>query len=397
MIEYILSMLLGLVAGTVTGLIPGVHINLISVMIVTYAGYLSDYFSPLGLGIFIMCMSVTHTFLDSIPSIFLGAPDADMALGVLPGHKLLLKGLGFGAVYLTILGSVFGLIFSIALFPLLIRIVGFIYPLLKNYIGYLLLVVVFFMILREKKRFVALYIFIYSGILGLIVLNIPNLENPLFPLLSGLFGVSGLILSLNDNVKIPVQRFIKLKIKKSVLYRSITSAGLVGIITSFMPGLGPAHGAVIAQQISGDIKDKGFLVLVGGLNTVNMILSLVTFYVLDKARNGSVIALSELISIDKTSLIILLFFIFVTGVINFFWAQKLTKIFSVFVEKINYFTLSISIISLIAIMAYFLSGFIGLIILVTASFAGIIAPRMGVSRSHSMGCLMVPVISYFLF
>jgi putative membrane protein len=164
-----------------------------------------------------------------------------------------------------------------------------------------------------------------------------------------------------------------------------------------MPGLGPAHGAVIAQSISGDIKDKGFLVLVGGLNTVNMILSLVTFYVLDKARNGSVIALSELISIDKNSLILILFFIFITGIINFFWAQKLTKLFAVFVEKIDYLKLSVSIITLISVMAYFLSGFIGLLILLTASFAGIIAPRLGVSRSHSMGCLMVPVISYFLF
>jgi TctA family transporter len=38
------------------------------------------------------------------------------------------------------------------------------------------------------------------------------------------------------------------------------------------------------------------MILVGGLNTVNFVLSLVTFLVLDKARNGAVIAIKELIS-----------------------------------------------------------------------------------------------------
>ncbi|OVE74571.1 hypothetical protein BVX95_01960 [archaeon D22] len=394
--EIIIAILAGVTAGTFTGLIPGIHINLISVLIVTYSTKLLDKFSPIDIGVFIMSMSVTHTFLDSIPSIFLGAPDADQALGVLPGHKMLLKGRGFGAVHLTVLGSFLGLILSIALFPLLIKIVGSVYPVIKNYIGWMLLGVVVFMILREKKRFTALYLFLYSGVLGLIVLNMPNLKNPLFPLLSGLFGVSSLILSLSENVKVPMQIFKKFKLKKSILARSVSASTVSGIITAFMPGLGPAQGAVLGQQMSGNIGDKGFLVLIGGLNTVNMILSLVTFYVLEKARNGSIIALSNIIDFNLESVIIILVSILLVGIINFFWAQKLTIIFSKFVEVIPYKQLSYSIIALITFLAFFLSGWIGLLILVTASFAGLIAPLVGISRSHAMGCLMLPVITYFL-
>ncbi|MBR9675522.1 hypothetical protein GOV05_00780 [Candidatus Woesearchaeota archaeon] len=398
LIEIFLAVLIGLVAGTITGLIPGIHINLVSVLVITYSAFLLGFFSPLSVAVFIMAMSVIHTFLDAIPSIFLGAPDADQALGVLPGHKLLLRGYGYGAVRLTIIGSFLGLAISIILFPILIKVVGFIYPLIRDLIGWFLILVVTFMIFREKKKIAALYLFFFSGVLGLIVLNTPTINNPLFPLLSGFFGVSALILSLYDKVRIPSQNFKKLKIRKSVLARSIGASSFAGILTSFLPGLGPAQGAVVAQQISGkDLGDKGFLVLIGGLNTVNMVLSLVTLYVLDKARNGSVIAVSKLIVLEKTSLVILLVSIIVTGVIGFFWGLSLTKLFSRIVEKINYQFLATSIVVLITIISIILSGPVGLIILLTSASAGLFAPLIGVSRSHAMGCLMLPVITYFVF
>ena len=59
--ELFLAFFLGIVAGTITGLIPGVHINLISTLIISYAYLLYKYFTPLGLGVFIMSMSVTSS------------------------------------------------------------------------------------------------------------------------------------------------------------------------------------------------------------------------------------------------------------------------------------------------------------------------------------------------
>lgn len=395
MLELILMMLFGILFGTVTGLIPGVHINLISSMLLSVSGFLLGVFSDVGLGVFVISMSVTHTFLDSIPSIFLGAPDSDHALSVLPGHKLLLEGKGYGAVYLTIVGSFFGLVISILIFPLLVYMVSFVYQIIKNYIGFFLLLVVYFMIVREKKWYFAVLLFFFSGVLGILVLNFPNLENPLFPMLSGLFGVSGLFLSLYDNVKIPKQKFKKINLKKSVYVKNILASVFCGTLTSFMPGMGPAQGAVIGQQLSGK-DERGFLVLVGGLNTVNMILSLVTVYVLGKARNGSVIAIKELIAIDVDVIVVLLGFIFFSGVLNFFWAQKLTKIFSSIILKVNYFKLVVSVIMFIFVICIFLSGPVGVLILVISSAVGLFAPLTGISRSHAMGCLLIPVITYFI-
>src|SRR3989339_926297 len=119
-LEFLIASLLGIFAGTFTGLTPGIHINLVSLLVVSSSAYLSGIVSLPSLGVFIISMAIAHTFLDILPAIFLGAPNEATALGVLPGHKLLLQGMGYEAVKLTITGSLFSLILAIFLFPILI-------------------------------------------------------------------------------------------------------------------------------------------------------------------------------------------------------------------------------------------------------------------------------------
>src|SRR3989338_1637338 len=92
--ELIIALLLGVTSGIITGLTPGIHSNLVSLLVLQFTPLLMPYFSLLSLATFIMSMSITHTFLDAIPSIFLGAPESDTVLGVLPGHRYLLRGNG---------------------------------------------------------------------------------------------------------------------------------------------------------------------------------------------------------------------------------------------------------------------------------------------------------------
>ena len=133
-IEFLIAVLLGISAGIVTGLIPGIHINLVSLLVVSLSAFLLKFVSLPFLGVFIISMAITHTFLDILPAIFLGAPDADTALGVLPGHRLLLQGQGYEAVKLTVIGSLSSLILALILFPLFIIIVPKIYENIQPYI-----------------------------------------------------------------------------------------------------------------------------------------------------------------------------------------------------------------------------------------------------------------------
>ena len=117
-IEILVMIVLGVLFGVVTGLTPGIHINLVALLVVSFSPLLLGFVSPLSLGVFIIAMSVNHSFLDSIPGVYLGAPDEDQALNVLPGHKMLLKGEGYKAVKLTLIGSFFSLILCLLLSPL---------------------------------------------------------------------------------------------------------------------------------------------------------------------------------------------------------------------------------------------------------------------------------------
>jgi putative membrane protein len=397
MIQIISFLIAGICFGIFTGLIPGIHINLISLLVLSLSNLFLEIVDPVTLSVFIISMAITHTFLDSIPSIYLGAPDEAHALSVLPGHRMLLKGEGHNAIKLTVIGSFFSLIICIALIPLLIRLVGFIYPIIKNIIGYLLIVIMGFMILKEKEKLKSFFMFTIAGTLGLIVLNFPNLSDPLFPLLSGLFGFSILLVSLKDNTKIPKQIDKKLKINKKDITKAVTGATSVGFLASFLPGFGSSQAAIIAVQFLKKMSENGFLVLIGGINTVNMTLSLVTLYSINKARNGAVIVVSKLIG-ELTGNILLLYIAvaLITGSIAVFLTLRISKIFSKIIIKVNYKVLVIGILSFITLLTFYFSGWIGLLVLATSTSIGLIASLYGIGKNHLMGCLIIPVILYFI-
>src|SRR6056297_691344 len=129
--EIIIAIFAGILFGTLTGLTPGIHINLISAIIISSTTGILLKINYIYLIVFIVSMSITHTFLDFIPSIFLGCPDTETELSVLPGHELLKKGEGYEAVILTVYGSLAAIFILILItFPSLILIKK-IYPLLR--------------------------------------------------------------------------------------------------------------------------------------------------------------------------------------------------------------------------------------------------------------------------
>jgi len=400
-LEFLIAALLGITAGIFTGLIPGIHINLVSLLVVSLSVYLLDIFSLPSLGVFIISMAITHTFLDVLPAIFLGAPDADTALGVLPGHRLLLQGMGYEAVKLTVIGSLSSLILALFLFPLFIIIVPNIYQKLQVYIGWILLLIVIYMILIEKgldKKFWAFTIFLMAGILGIMDLTMPNLKQPLFPMLSGLFGISMLIVSLTKKVEIPKQRITDtIRIPKFENIRALIAGTFSGSFVSFFPGLGPAQAAILGSNIMGRLSTYSFLILIGSINTVNMAVSLVSLYTINKARNGAVLAIRELLTtIDLNTLILFLAAILFAGGIATFLALFLARFFIKLVEKVNYSILALAVILLITILVFYFSSWMGLLILAISTAIGIIPNIVNVKRSHSMGCLMLPVILFFI-
>ena len=71
-VEIILALLFGVLIGTLTGLTPGIHIYLVAVVTLSSSPLLLQYTTPIVLSVFIIALSITHTFVDFLPSTFLG-------------------------------------------------------------------------------------------------------------------------------------------------------------------------------------------------------------------------------------------------------------------------------------------------------------------------------------
>ncbi len=393
LLQIILFLLLGIFTGTITGLTPGIHINLIGAILITLSGTIFASINPLYLAVFIVAMAITHVFIDFIPSIFLGCPDTDTELSILPGHEMLKKGYGFQAISLTAFGGLLGIFLFIAIsFPSLF-VISKIYNIIKILIPYILIFISLMLIFSEKKKFSSLMAFFLSGILGLMVLNL-KLNQPLLPLLTGLFGASNLFLSIKSKTKIPEQKTeekIKINFKKPLIASAIASP-----LTIFLPALGSGQIALIGNQIT-KTDNKSFLFLLGSINILTMAFSFLALYTISKTRTGAAVAIQELIGkFSVNILFLILIIILVTGIICFFLTKFLAKLFSKIINRINYILLSIITLFILALIVFLISGFFGFLVLIISMLTGIYCISLNVRRTNMMGCLLLPTILLYL-
>ncbi len=412
-LQIIVSIILGLLAGTLTGLTPGIHINLLAIMLLSFSSTLLNLTTPIILAIFITSMAITHTFIDYIPSIFLGAPDEDSFLSILPGHQLLLKGRAYYAIIFTLYGSLTSLIIILILTPAFIKILPIIYPYIIKIMPLILILISAHLIITEpnsslqkNSKLWALIIFALAGFLGLATLN-SNLSQPLLPLLTGLFGASNLIISINQKTKIPKQKIVsltKIRLKKTSIAKSTLASVLAAPFTAFLPGLGASQAAIIGKQVTNLKDQREFLFLLGAINTIVMALSFIALYSINKTRTGAAVAISQLLpNITYQNLILILFTIMITGILAFLLTIQLAKITAKNIHKIKYSKLSITILIILTFIILVFSDttikgkIISLIIFTTSTSLGIFTILIQTKRMHLMGCLLIPTILYYLF
>ena len=339
-------------------------------------------------------MSITHTFIDFIPSVFLGCPDTDTELSILPGHELLKQGKGHAAVMLTAQGGLWAIaLIAVLAFPLIV-IVKKIYPVLQTLIPYILILVSIIMILSENKKALSFVVYFLTGILGLIILNLEPLKEPLLPLLTGLFGSATILLSIKNKTKIPKQT---LDTEKTDFRKPVLGALIASPLCGFLPGLGSGQAAILGNTLAKTDR-RGFLVLLGATNTLVMAFSFLSLYAISRTRTGSAAAIKELIGILEINILILILAAtIISGLTAFILAKKLSVFFSPKINKINYTKLSIATLIFLSIVVFIVSGFLGFFVFIVSTFTGIYCILLGVRRTQMMACLILPTIILYLF
>ncbi|MGV8169099.1 MAG: tripartite tricarboxylate transporter permease [Candidatus Nanoarchaeia archaeon] len=393
-LEILVAVLLGTLAGTFTGLAPGIHVNLVSMLVVSASGFFVPIFGVEAIVAFIIAMAITHSFLDVIPSIFLGAPSSDNVLSVLPGHRMLLQGKGYDAVKLTITGSLFGLLFCTVFYVLLEKVLFVIYPFLENYIWQMIFIVSLFMLFFSGNVLRNIFVFISAGILGVLVFG-ARINEPLFPLLTGMFGIATLLFSLKDENHIPEQKFSKetdFSMKKGAL--AVIIGAVSGFFTAILPGIGGSTAATAGSTVMKETDAKNFLLLTGAITTVNFFMSIAALNVLGKARNGAIVSLMQLI--EKPPVVLMLVAALISAGLAVFIALFISKGFIKLLRKMNYELVAKIVICILFVLTIVFSGVQGIFVLLLATAIGLYCNKFGVQKSIMMACIMLPVMIYFM-
>ncbi|MFZ0441007.1 MAG: tripartite tricarboxylate transporter permease [Methanobacterium sp.] len=408
MFDIFVACLIGVLCGAVTGIIPGIHVNTVGAFIFACSTFLLNSVSIEFLTVFLISMSISHSMIDFIPSMFLGVPEEGTVLSILPGHYLMLQGRGREAIRLVTIGGFGSLIVTIILLPLFAVLIPPIYGVIRPYIYLILVLAVFYMIKRlNKNSYLMLwstFLFFSSGIVGWIMLNTPISTNvSLLTIFSGLFGVSTLIYSLTQNAVVPSQdTFHNFKINKKVL-RGIFAGGIAGSILGFLPGMGPAQGSILAQELSGggDIGEnrEGFLVAMSGVNVSDALFSLIAIYLIGNPRSGIAVYIDKLIqNFDLNYLLLFVFVSLVAVSLSVLFCLKLGDLLIIYLNEIDYSRLSKLVILfmsiLVIIFAIIENANILYILLVyfTSISLGLIPHYIGVNKSNLMGVLILPAI-----
>jgi putative membrane protein len=411
MFDLILACIIGILCGAITGLIPGIHVNTVGAFIFASSSFLLATYSPEVLCVFLISLAISHALLEFIPSMFLGVPEEGTVLSVLPGHQLILEGRGKEAVRLAAVGGFGAILVTVLLLPIFIMILPGVYGQIKPYIWILLVIIVIFMFIRLNSNLKSfswsVVLFLFSGIMGYIMLNSPISSNvSLLCVFTGLFGVSTLAYSLQQHSFVPTQnRFHHFKINSDIL-RGIFAGGIAGSILGFLPGFGPAQGSLIAQELIGggtENNNESFITAVSGVNTADTLFSLVMIFLIGNPRSGIAVYVKNILeNFDFNHLIFFVFTALTAVSISVFLCLKLGDIVSESIERINYRKLSWIVITFMSLLVigfslwYHANIFFMLLVYVTAIALGLLPHYLGVNKSNLMGVLIVPaIVIYF--
>ena len=398
MLDILLLALLGVVVGVATGLTPGLHVNTVSLLGLGVYSQLG--FDPLQFSVFMVSMSVTHAFLDYIPSIFLGVPEEETALSVLPAHQLVLSGRAVEAVKLTCYGSILGVGFSVALLPAALLVLPAVYHWLRPFVVYLISAAALALILRERGlqgKFLALLAFALSGVLGLLTLNMPGISatHVLFPVFAGLFGISSILHSLSERRNmVPQEPYGRVRVDGEVLGGGFFGA-LGGMVVGILPAMSPSQVGILISPVFGSTQ-RGFLVSISAISSSDAIYSLVSTYTIQNPRSGVAVFVSRILDVDLPTVLLFIgvfcFATFAAAAIQI----RVGMLAARHVTRIDYKLLSTLTLVLVASLLLALTGPVGLLVALASTAIGLLPILSGVSRTHLMGVLMVPTILYFV-
>ena len=386
----------GVALGTASGLVPGLHANNFALLLAATATSIPA--DPLFVGVAMLTAGVVHTFLDIVPMLTLGVPDAAMAISALPGHRLVVEGRGREALRLSAVGS--GLAVAVAL-PLALPITWLMthaYPVITANLWIVLGGVVCLLVATESTPEAivgGLLSFGLAAALGWITLDVTP-EAPLgagsmlTPLLTGLFGAP-ILLDAMGGGGVPPQADAKLTMGRRDLGLTAGAGSIAGAIVGYLPGISAAIASVLAlPAVPNRDPDRGFIVATSGANTANTVFALFALIALGTPRTGVMVAVDDTgVPLDVP---VLLAAVVVGAACGTLLVVALGDRYLLTVGRMNYTTVSLAVLGFLVCLSFAFTGFLGVVVFAASTIVGLVPPRFGARRVHLMGVLIGPLM-----
>ncbi|MFB6220384.1 MAG: tripartite tricarboxylate transporter permease [Halolamina sp.] len=389
-----LATLVGCALGACSGLVPGLHANNFALLLAAAAPSIAV--DPLVLGAAMLAAGVVHTFLDIVPSLALGVPDAAMATSALPGHRLVLRGRGREALRLSAVGSGLAILLALLLAVPVTWAMLRLAPLLRQAFPLVAAAVLAALLATEpshRMRAAGVLTFALATLLGLAVLPL-SLSGPLAggvlaPLFGGLFGAPVLLDAL-DGEGVPEQADARLAMAPPDLAVSGAAGGLSGAAVGYLPGVSAGVAATLSLPAVPARSDlRGFVVATSGANTSNAVFALFALVALGSPRTGVLVAVDE--AGAPLALTVLLPVVVAASAVGFVLVGVLGDAAFRVVTHLNQRRLALAVLGLLAVLSVLFAGAAGLAVFTLATLVGLVAPRLGARRVYLMGVLLGPL------
>ena len=409
----------GALIASLLSLVPALHIYNVAGFIILASARLGEFVPPEHLAMFFLGLITGYAMLNTIPSIFLSAPDDSTIFVVLPGQKYLLQRRGYEAAVLTGVGGLGGVVVLALMTPIASSLFPALRAILQPHLHWILWTVIAYMLISEwpkgsdrapagfarwwdgwKSLTAGLITFLLSGLLGFILLYrslvpVTVAYQNLLPAFVGLFAVPWILQNILSRVDLPEQHIARsIDSTPGLILRGTFAGALGGLFAAFFPVVTGGLGGFIAGHATAQRDDRLFIISQGASKVVYYVGGFLFFFVpgLHLTRGGMAWMLSSLWSAHTPQTYYLaVAAVVLSGILSFFTLLLMTRLIIKLIDRVHYRWISLGTLIVLLAIVVGMTGWGGLLICAVATGIGLIPVLWGSRRMNCMGVLLLPI------
>ncbi len=411
--------LLGTLLASTLALIPALHVYNVAGLILIVSLRLPNLIGGDALAMLLLGMVIGYAIVNTVPAIFLGAPDDSTVFVVLPGQKYMLQSRGYEAAVLTGVGGLGGIAVLVALTPIAAQVFGPLRQIVSPHLHWILASIIAYMLLAEwpkggdhgagrlarfldawKGLAAGLLTFLLSGLLGFVLLYkspVPtefSFQN-LLPAFVGLFGLPWVLENIVSGTAIPKQHLAdSIDASPGLIARGIGAGVLGGLFAAVFPIVTGGIGGYLAGHATAQRDDRIFIISQGASKVVYYVGAVWLFFATNVhlSKGGLAGMLSTVYTPSGPSIYYTtISAIAICGALAFMLLLVFSRAAIWFVSRFDYRYVSAATVVLLLTVVGALTGPGGLAIAFVGTMIGTIPVLWGSRRMNCMGVLLLPI------